>query len=38
MIDQRAEIIRVLALMGLAEEWHVESDPNNIARIERHLV
>ena len=28
-IDQRAEITRVLALMGLAEDWHVEPDPNN---------
>lgn len=29
-IDQAAEIIRLLALMGLAEEWHVEPDPNGI--------
>ena len=29
-IDQAPEITRVLAQMGLAEEWHVEPDPNGI--------
>ena len=30
MVDQHAEITRVLALMGLAEAWHLEPDPNGI--------
>ena len=30
MVDQHAEIIRVLALMGLAEDWHVEPNPNGM--------
>ena len=29
-VDQGAEITRVLALMGLAEDWHVEPDPNGL--------
>jgi len=29
-IDQREEIIRVLVLVGLADDWHVGPDPTDI--------